>query len=46
MLKKVGFETPGFTLTETKAKALGNTLANSQREVDVETLSNRGAGIV
>ena len=40
MLKEVGAETLGFTLTKKKAKALVTTLANSQREVDVETLSN------
>ena len=40
MLKEVGVETLGFTLTKKKAKALVNTLANSQREMDVETLSN------
>ena len=45
MLKEKGIETPGFTLTETKAKAVVNTLANSQRELDVETLSSPDAGI-
>ena len=33
-------ETLGFTLTKKKAKALINALVNSQREVDVATLSN------
>ena len=40
MLKEVGVVTLGCTLTEKKAKALVNTLANTQREMDVETLSN------
>ena len=40
MLKQVEVETLGFTLTKKKAKALINALVNSQREVDVATLSN------
>ena len=40
MLKQVDVETLGFTLTKKKAKALINALVNSQREVDVATLSN------
>ena len=40
MLKEVVVETPGFTLTKKKAKALVNTLVNSQREMEVETLTN------
>ena len=40
MLKEEGVETLGFTLTKKKANALVNNLANSQKEVDVETLGN------
>ena len=40
MLKQVEVETLGFTLTKKKAKALINALINSQRELDVATLSN------
>ena len=40
MLKEVGVETLGCTLTKKYAKALVNTLANTQREMDVEKLSN------
>ena len=40
ILKQVEVETLGFTLTKKKAKALINALVNSQREVDVATLSN------
>ena len=39
MLKEVGVGSLGFTLTKKQAKALVNTLANSQREVDFETLN-------
>ena len=39
MLKQVGVERLNFTLTK-KAKALVNTLANSQREKDVQPLSS------
>ena len=40
MLKVLGVETFGFAKTKKKAKALVNTLANSEKEVDVETLSS------
>ena len=40
MLKQVGVERLNFTLTKKKAKALVNTLANSQREKDVQPLSS------
>ena len=40
MLEEVGDNAVGFTLRKKEAKALVNTLANSQREADFETLSN------
>ena len=40
MLEGVGDNAVGFTLRKKEAKALVNTLANSQREADFETLSN------
>ena len=40
MLKEVGVGRHGLTLTKKQAKAPVNTLANSQKEVDFETLSN------
>ena len=40
MLEEVGGNAVGFTLRKKEAKALVNTLANSQREADFETLSN------
>ena len=39
MLNVIGVEIFGFTLTKRNAKALVNTLANSQKAVDVEILS-------
>ena len=39
MLNVIGVEIFGFTLTKKNAKALVNTLANSQKAVDVEILS-------
>ena len=40
MLKELGVETLGFTLTKKKAKALVNTLVKSQKQMEVETLTN------
>ena len=40
MLEEVGDNAVCFTLRKKEAKALVNTLANSQREADFETLSN------